>query len=95
MLGPDRAATATGGIEGSWPRQQRNLTTAGCNPGAISDCADVDGILSGVLPMKIASYCREQENQLYFAAVFEIKKEIPACHLTATRAYPELCDRDH
>jgi len=27
--GPDRAATATDGIESWWPRQQRNLSTAG------------------------------------------------------------------
>jgi hypothetical protein len=27
--GPDRGATATDGIESWWPRQQRNLSTAG------------------------------------------------------------------
>ena len=27
--GPDRGATATDGIENWWPRQQRNLSTAG------------------------------------------------------------------
>jgi len=36
-----------------------------------------DGRPSGVLPMKIVSQCREQARQMYYGAVFEIKKEIP------------------
>jgi hypothetical protein len=33
--GPDRAATATDGIESWWPRQQRNLATAGLGRGEV------------------------------------------------------------
>jgi hypothetical protein len=46
--------------------------------GAILGCAHADGRLSGVLPMEIRSQCREQVRQVYYGAVFEIKKDILA-----------------
>jgi len=36
--------------------------------------AGVDRRPSGVLPMKIASQCREQAREVYYGVIFEIKK---------------------
>jgi hypothetical protein len=51
---------------------------SGLESRAISGCAGADGRPSGVLPIKIVSQCREQARRVYYGAVFEIKKEIPA-----------------
>jgi hypothetical protein len=59
-------------------RARRCRDVSGLESGEISGCAGADGRPSGVLPMKIVSQCREQARRVYYGAVFEIKKEIPA-----------------
>lgn len=87
MLSRSRATAGTDGKDRWWIRSAADSVYSGfkerCRKSeleseAITGCAGVDGRPSGVLPMKIASHCREQTRRVYRGTVFGAQNEIPA-----------------
>jgi hypothetical protein len=85
---PDRAATDTDGIAGSWSSRQQNPSISWLSKeGCCKSRPQMRRFWSVLVRMeeprecsdrKIVSRCREREGRVYYGAIFEAKKEIPA-----------------